>query len=72
MFRFFRKSAPVQKYDPEREKPVIRASICTGEKVAGLKDVKTGAFHEVMLIRDAKDLEEFKREYGVDHLDTEY
>ena len=59
-------------YDPEKEKPIIRASICTSEKVAGFKDLKTGSFREVMLIREQRDLEQFKREYGIDRLDTEY
>lgn len=29
-------------YDREHMKPVIRASICTGEEVAGFKDIRTG------------------------------
>ena len=60
------------KYDPEKEKPMIRASICNGEQVAGFKDLETGAFHEVMLIRDDRDLAEFKQEYGLEHVDKEY
>jgi hypothetical protein len=32
-------------------KPVICASICTGEKVAGFKDIRTGKIEEIMLIR---------------------
>ena len=59
-------------YDPEKEKPMIRASICNGEQVAGFKDLETGAFHEVMLIRDDLDLAEFKQEYGLEHVDKEY
>ena len=31
-------------------KPVIRASICTGEEVAGFKDIRTGKIEEIMLI----------------------
>lgn len=27
-------------YDKENKKPVIRCSICTGEQVAGFKDIK--------------------------------
>lgn len=59
-------------YDPEREKPVIRASVCTGERAAGFKDLKTRKFREVILIREKKELEAFMREYGLEHIDTEY
>ena len=60
------------KFDPETHFAMIRASICTGEKVAGFKDKRTGHFTEVMLIRSQKDLDEFKRIYKVDSLPTEY
>ena len=53
-------------YDKENQKPIIRASICTGEQVAGFKDLHTGKFTEIMLIRDQKDLAEFLMEYGLE------
>lgn len=53
-------------YNKETQKPVVRASICTGEKVAGFQDRTTGKFTDVMLIRSEKDLAEFCKEYGVD------
>jgi hypothetical protein len=31
-------------YDKENQKPVIRASICNGEQVAGFRDIHTGEF----------------------------
>ena len=31
-------------YDPATQIPVIRSSICTGEKVAGFKDKRSGRF----------------------------
>ena len=52
-------------YDKVNQKPVVRSSICTGEKVAGFKDIHTGKFTDVMLIRDDKDLNEFMRQYGI-------
>lgn len=61
----FSKKRETRSYDPAVKKPVIRASICTGEKTAGFIDLKTRHFSEVMLIRDQKDLEEFKRMYGI-------
>ena len=71
---FFSKKNKTQAYDydPVREKPVIRASICTGEQAAGFKDRETGRFREVMLIRDSRDLEEFKKAYGLETVDKEY
>ena len=53
-------------YDKETQKPAMRISICTGEKVAGFQDRTTGKFTDVMLIRNEKDLAEFCREYEVD------
>lgn len=52
-------------YDRESQVPVIRASICTGERVAGFKDIHTGRFMEVMVIRNDKDMEMFLNEYGI-------
>ena len=53
-------------YDPEAVRPVIRASICTGEQTAGFKNLQNGKFEEVMLIRNRRDLEEFKKRYGIE------
>lgn len=61
-----RKQSPKGSYDHENKKPVIRASICTGEQVAGFRDLHTGAFEEVMLIRDTEDLVTFKERYGIE------
>lgn len=62
----------VEPYDPEKQIPVIRASICTGEKVAGFRDKQDGHFTEVMLIRSPKDEQAFREMYGVETLKTEY
>lgn len=58
-----------ESYDKENQRPVIRSSICTGEQVAGFKDIHTGKFTEVMVIRDGKDLEEFKEKYDISATD---
>ena len=45
---------PIQQkitYDPQEQKPVIRSSICTGERVGGLKNLKTGASRRSSLSR---------------------
>ncbi len=52
-------------YDPAEKKPVIKASICNGEQVAGFKNLHTGAFEEVMLIKNEADLADFKRQYRI-------
>ena len=65
-------SLPIYDYDSSKEKPIIRASICTGEQVAGFKDLVTGEFHEIMLIRGERDLEDFKKACGVEKMEKEY
>ena len=47
----FKKRIAKKSYDKAYMKPVIRASICTGEQVAGFKDMSTGKIEEVMLIK---------------------
>ena len=52
-------------YDRENLRPVIRASICTGEQVAGFKDIHSGKFVEAMLIKDNSDMEVFLETYDI-------
>ena len=61
---FFRKKSRTVAIPPDR-KPVIRVSICTGEQVAGFKNLQNGKFEEVVLIRNRKDLDDFKEKYGI-------
>ena len=56
----------VTRYDPALFEPVIRASICTGERVACMREKDTGKLHELMLIRTEQDLKQFAADYGVD------
>lgn len=62
---FFRKKVIKETYDTERQKPVLKCSICTGEQVAGFLDIHTGVFEDVMLVRSAEDLQEFRDLYGI-------
>lgn len=64
--KLFRKKSVVRSYDKENKKPVIKASICNGEQLAGFKDIHTGRIEEVMLIKSPADLEHFKDMYGID------
>lgn len=61
----FRKKKQTLSYDKTKKKPVIRASICTGEKVAGFKNLETGKFEDVMLISNEKDLRYFLQLYEI-------
>ena len=63
--RLFKKKTIVKTYDKDNKKPVIKASICNGEQVAGFKDVHTGKIEEVMLIKSPADLDTFKKMYGI-------
>ena len=59
-------------YDHERQKPVLKCSICNGEQVAGFKDIHTGKFEEVMLIRSGADLDQFMEMYDISAVSKEY
>lgn len=63
---FFKRKSERKSYNPDIRKPAIRVSICTGEKVAGFKNLKTGKFEEIMLLNSEKDLKEFKETYGIE------
>ena len=62
----FKKKSIVKSYDKENKRPVIKASICNGEQVAGFKDIHTGKIEEIMLIKQAVDIDTFKQMYGID------
>lgn len=59
-------------FDPVTQVPIVRSSVCTGEKVAGFKDIRSGRFTDVALIRSERDLEAFKQTYGITEVKTEY
>lgn len=59
-------------YNPDTMRAVLKCSICNGEQVAGFKDNKTGKLTEVMLIKNDKDLDTFKKLYGIDSVVKEY
>ena len=62
---FFRKKKSPETYDRTLKKPVIKACTCNSDQVAGFRDLKTGAFEEIMMIGSADDLEEFRNRYGI-------
>ena len=58
--------------DKENLRPILKCSICNGEQVAGLKNINTGKFEEVMLIRNKKDLDKFMELYDISDVKKEY
>ena len=69
----FKKKIIANTYDKDNKKPVIQASICNGEQIAGFKDIHTGKIEEVMLIKSPADLDAFKKMYGIDEeIEKEY
>lgn len=70
----FKKKTQVQKamYDKENQVPIMKCSICNGERVVGFKDIHTGKFEEIMFIRNDSDLAEFMMKYGVETIGKEY
>ncbi|MCI8448460.1 MAG: aspartate dehydrogenase [Eubacterium sp.] len=69
---FQKKKQQKLEYDRENQKPVLRCSICNGEQVAGLKDLRSGRFHEVMFVRDEKEVKEFMEMCGISEITKEY
>lgn len=71
---FQKKKQEIKKleYDSVNQKPILKCSICNGEQVAGFKDNRTGKFHEVMFVRNEKDLQTFKEMYGLSEVSKEY
>ncbi len=59
-------------FDPAAQVPVIRSSVCTGEKVAGFRDLTGGHFTEVMLIRTQEDERRFRQAFHLEAVKTEY
>lgn len=59
-------------FDPKVQKPILRCSICTGEQVAGFKNLHTGKFEEVMLVKNDSDLAEFMSRCGIHEISREY
>lgn len=68
----FKKKAIRKEYDKENQKPIVRCSICTGEQVAGFKNIHTGKFEEIMLVKNEKDLGDFMKMYGLSSIAKEY
>ncbi len=61
----FHKRAPEPpRFPAEEYEPVLRCSVCTGEKTACMRQRSTGKRREIQLIRSESDLEDFCRSHG--------
>ncbi|MCI8562858.1 MAG: aspartate dehydrogenase [Lachnospiraceae bacterium] len=72
MFGFGKKKNRIEEYDRENWRPVLKCSICNGEQVAGFENIHTGVFKEQMLIRNNRELDEFKDRYGIKEIKKIY
>lgn len=63
---------PIVDYSPSEQRAVLKCSICNGEQVAGFKDIKTGKFTDVMLVKNENDLKVFMQMYGLSSISREY
>ena len=70
MFR--KKRIQQMDYDKENWRPVLKCSICNGERVAGFKNIHTGEFKEECFIQNDEELEAFKYKYAITDLVKEY
>lgn len=72
MFGLGKKKSRIEEYDKENWRPVLKCSICNGEQSAGFENIHTGVFKEQMLIRNNRELEEFKERYGNEEIKKIY
>lgn len=63
---FGRKKTAKKTYDKAKVEPVLRVSICTGETVAGFRNLVSGKVVDEMLIAGDADLAKFKEAYGIE------
>ena len=59
-------------YDPDKQEPAVRKSICTGEMTVGFIDRETGRFQELMMVQNQKELDQFCRQLGISSIKTIY
>ena len=68
----FYRNKSENKIDTTNKQAVIRCSICNGEQLAGFRNLSTGKFEEVMLIKKPSDLDEFMKMYRLESITKEY
>ncbi|MCR5057443.1 MAG: aspartate dehydrogenase [Clostridiales bacterium] len=53
-------------FDREKEEPVIKKSICTGEATVGFVDKNTGHYRDIRKVNSPIEIEAFCEEVGID------
>ena len=61
---FHRRTPEKIEYDPARQRPAARVSICTGETTVGFLDRQTGAFTELCRVEGREGVADFCRRVG--------
>ena len=69
LFRRRREEIP---FDPARQRPAVRRSVCTGEMTAGFIDRETGKFQDIMRVDGQRELEAFMKGIGATEYKTIY
>ena len=64
--RFGKQPSLRDTYPPERFEPVIRSSICIGERTACMRDRETGRIHDLFLLRTPQELAQFAKDCGTE------
>lgn len=75
MFGFFKRnnsSEETTPYDPNTQIPIIKSSVCTGEKIACFQNKETHKLTEIMLIANDQDLANFCHKYQINPKDLKY
>ena len=76
MGMFFKKKVKTDitkiEYDPEYMEAILKCNTCNRDRVAGIKDKRTGEFTEIATIRSDTDLLDFKNTYGIEHISEVY
>ena len=63
---FHKKQEKPIPFNPEKEEPAIKKSICTGEATVGFVDRVTGHFRDIRVVTTPLDIAEFCRRTGTD------
>ena len=53
-------------FDPSKEEPVVKKSICTGEATVGFVDKNTGRYRDIRKVTSPVEIEAFCEEVGID------
>lgn len=66
MTLFHRKKHLSVAFDREKEEPVIKKSICTGEATVGFVDKTSGHYKDIRKVTTQVEIETFCKEVGID------